>query len=148
MTTGVWGADKHFLSALRGNSLSGTSGGWATITGASSDVAGDLGAGTNASGLHYAGVAGGVSFAGSDMLSAGIALSAGQSDWTTGSIGGGNIDHTQFGGFVKADFGSAYLLATGVIGQHSLQARRPAAKVGPRCRSRRGMILPLAQASP
>ena len=133
MTVGVWGADKHFLSALRGNSLSGNSGGWGSITGASSDVAGDLGDGTNASGLHYTGVAGGVSFAGSEMLSAGIALSAGQTDWTTGSIGSGDIDHTQLGGFVKADFGSAYLLATGVGGKHGLQAQSSsrAHEVGP-----------------
>ncbi len=130
MTVGVWGADKHLLSALRSNSLSGTSGGWASVTGASSDVAGDLVDGTNASGLHYTGIAGGISFAGSDMLSAGVALSAGQSDWTTGAIGGGDIDHTQIGGFVKADLGSAYLLATGVIGQHGLQAARPSALTG------------------
>lgn len=131
MTVGVWGADKHFLSALRGNSLSGSSGGWASVTGASSDVAGDLADGTNASGLNYSGFAGGVSFAGSDVLSAGVALSAGQSEWTTGAIGGGDIDHTQIGGFLKADFGSAYVLASGVVGQHALTALRQSANVGP-----------------
>jgi T5SS/PEP-CTERM-associated repeat protein len=130
MTVGVWGADKHLLSAMRANSLSGSTGGWASVTGASTDTAGDLAAGTNATALHYAGVAGGVTFGGSDVFSAGIAVSAGQSDWTTAGIGGGDLDHAQVGGFVKADLGSAYVLASGVIGQHGLTAARASALAG------------------
>jgi T5SS/PEP-CTERM-associated repeat protein len=130
MTVGVWNADNHLISALRDNSFTGKSGGWGSAMGASSNVSGDATDGTNTSSLQYTGLAGGMSFTGSEALSAGIAFASGNSNWATGTIGGGDIDHTQIGGFAKADFGAAYILAAGVIGQHDLMATRPSAKEG------------------
>jgi len=129
MTSGVWNADNQLRSALRANSLSGVAGGWAGILGSSSTADEDIGGGTNGSDLHYSGLAGGVSFAASDVFTAGIAVSGGQSSWTTGDIGSGDIDTTQVGGFAKLDFGQGYILATGVMGQHSLAASRSSAMV-------------------
>ena len=129
MTTGIWNADRHLMSALRVNSLSGVSGGWASFLGSSSNANEDVGAGTNTSDLQYYGLAGGVSFKGSDVFTAGVAVASGKSDWTTGEIGTGSVDATQVGGFAKLDFGQGYILASGVMGKHSLAASRGISKL-------------------
>ena len=124
MTTGVWNSDDHLMSALRATSLSGVSGGWASFLGASSNANDDSGAGTNTSDLQYSGLAGGVSFKASDVFTAGVAVASGKSEWTTGDIGSGSIDASQVGGFAKVDLGQGYILASGVMGNHSLAASR------------------------
>lgn len=124
MTSGVWNSDDQLMSALRANSLSGVNGGWASFLGASSNAQDDDEAGTNTSDLQYSGLAGGVSFKASDAVTAGIAIASGKSDWTADEIGSGSLDASQVGGFAKVDLGQGYILASGVMGKHSLAASR------------------------
>jgi T5SS/PEP-CTERM-associated repeat protein len=124
LSSGVWNSDGSLLQMLRERALHGANGGWGAISGNNVSADGVQTDGTNQTDDSNSAFSGGLTLGQGTGFSAGLGLSVGQSDWDLGGLGAGSLKSAQVGGFVKADFGTGYLTASGVMGQHDMTVAR------------------------
>ncbi len=123
LSSGVSNSDASMLQILRNQALAGGRGGWGAFANSQGAADGNQAEGTHDTDTSRSTFAGGLTMGG-DALSAGLGVAVGQSDWDLAGLGAGGLDSVQFGGFLKADLGNAYIGATGVIGRHDMAVSR------------------------